>query len=409
MADKKKSAVEKDDPLALETQRILNNMRDAQPLLSEFLKASQKFTQQLGAAVTAGGVMLEALAKLAEHVGGDLGEEGVKHLFEAQKALEEHRHQVVQAWADQVQADLVNRLPTDKTEVAAWEKNYKAKRQTSLKALKKAEAAQQKLNKPKARAKSPDKADEADRQLAAASTDHDRLLREELREAVRFERKKYCRFLQQFGFLMDVQANMALADLTALATCRNTLASLPESEESITGRARILLSDEGSPPPAYTPVPVPEGDNVAVVAARATELVRSNGASSSDPAAPVSGVVPAFDPVAAASALLDPLATGNSGTSSVGSRGGPEAGMAVVEDGIGMVQQPVQFQNNGMESGAAPPLDDLLQDDLWNLVNGGGNGTNAQPAQASFAHDAPPADADIAAALRDIDELAINL
>src|SRR3989344_3922092 len=136
MTERKKSIIERDDPMGVETMRIIGTLRDAQPLLADFLKASQKYTQQLAAAVSAGGAMLEALSKLSEHQGGDLGE-GVKHLFEVQKSLEEHRHQVVQAWNDQIQADLTNRLPTDKNEVAAWEKNYKTKRTNSVKALKK--------------------------------------------------------------------------------------------------------------------------------------------------------------------------------------------------------------------------------------------------------------------------------
>ncbi|ELR22911.1 uncharacterized protein ACA1_399070 [Acanthamoeba castellanii str. Neff] len=69
----------------------------------------------------------------------------------------------------------------------------------------------------------------------------------------------------------------------------------------------------------------------------------------------------------------------------------------------------VDFSNNdstttNLAPNGGPPLDDLLKDDLWDLVNGG-----VAAAAGHLYSDAPPADADIAAALRDIDELAINL
>lgn len=394
MTERKKSVTEKDDPLGVETLLLVGNARDAQPLLAEFLKASQKFTQQLAGTVAAGGAMLETLARLAEHAGGDLGD-GMKQIFEAQKAVEEHRHQVAQAWNDQVQADLVNRLPNDRVEIATWEKSYKTRRQTSVKALKKAEANQQKTNKPKARAKAPDKADEADRVLAEAVAEHDRLLRDELREVVRLQRKKYCRFLQQFGFLMDVQANMAQADLAALIACRNALANLPESEELITGKARLLLNDEGTPPPAYQPISGPpmldpssqrtRGATNGATAAQATEVMRTDS-------------VPVFDPVASATALLDPLSEDSSISGSHINN--------IADSGPVFQNATASFVDYSQTAGGAPPLDDLLQDDLWNLVNGGGGGTTSA---SHIYSDIPPADADIAAALRDIDELAINL
>jgi hypothetical protein len=403
MADRRKSVTERDDPLALETLRIIGNLRDAQPLLGEFLKASQKFTQQLSAAVAAGGAMLEALAKLSEHQGGDVGE-GIKHLFEVQKAMEEHRHQVVQAWNDQLQADLTNRLPTDKNEVATWEKNYKAKRANSVKALKKAEANQQKCNKPKPKSKAPEKAEESDRQLDQANAEHDRLLREELRDVVRVERRKYCRFIQQFGYLVDIQANMAQADLAAIATCRASLANLGESEELITGKARLLLNDEGTPPPAYVPSAsngnyAPPPVNLASSASFGS-LSSASSRGNAVLAAPASIAQGSeisrqqfadYDPMASTAALLGEISAGQGSMDF-------QSGSATYVD----YSQPAY--DTTAPNFAGPPLDDLLKDDLWDLVNGG-----VAAAGAHLYSDAPPADADIAAALRDIDELAINL
>jgi hypothetical protein len=394
MSEIKKSVSERDDPMAVETLRVIGTVRDAQPLLVEFLKASQKYTQQLAAAVSAGGAMLEALAKLAEQQGGDLGE-GVRHLFDAQKALEEHRHQVVQAWNDQIQADLTNRLPSDKAEVAAWEKNYKSKRANSVKALKKAEANREKCNKPKPKAKSPEKAEESDHQLQQVTAEHDILLREELRDAVRLERRKLCRFIQQFGYLIDVQSNMARADLVAIDSCRHALANLGESEGSITGRARILLNDEGTAPPAYVaplaqnassylPPPTTSAPHSSSSSSRAGTLSSPNSNILSLPAsiAPPEVQYADFDPLASTAAMM-----------------GDHPAPSYASD----------YSNNASHadnsnSYAGPPLDDLLKDDLWDLVNGG-----VAAAAGHLYSDAPPADADIAAALRDIDELAINL
>lgn len=392
MTERKKSIIERDDPMGVETMRIIGTLRDAQPLLAEFLKASQKYTQQLAAAVSAGGAMLEALSKLSEHQGGDLGE-GVKQLFEVQKSLEEHRHQVVQAWNDQIQADLTNRLPTDKNEVATWEKNYKTKRTNSVKALKKAEANQQKCNKPKPKAKAPEKAEESDRQLEQVTAEHDILLREELRDAVRLERRKLCRFIQQFGFLMDVQANMAQADLVAIDNCRSALGNLGESEGLITGRARILLNDEGTAPPAFV-APAQNAFMPTVLATSdSSTTTLSSGASRGTISSRNSNILnlPAsIAPPEVQYADFDPLA------STAAMMGGASPSY-------------VDFSNNdsttnNLAPNGGPPLDDLLKDDLWDLVNGG-----VAAAAGHLYSDAPPADADIAAALRDIDELAINL
>lgn len=392
MTERKKSIIERDDPMGVETMRIIGTLRDAQPLLADFLKASQKYTQQLAAAVSAGGAMLEALSKLSEHQGGDLGE-GVKQLFEVQKSLEEHRHQVVQAWNDQIQADLTNRLPTDKNEVATWEKNYKTKRTNSVKALKKAEANQQKCNKPKPKAKAPEKAEESDRQLEQVTAEHDILLREELRDAVRLERRKLCRFIQQFGFLMDVQANMAQADLVAIDNCRSALGNLGESEGLITGRARILLNDEGTAPPAFV-APAQNAFMPTVLATSdSSTTTLSSGASRGTISSRNSNILnlPAsIAPPEVQYADFDPLA------STAAMMGGASPSY-------------VDFSNNdsttnNLAPNGGPPLDDLLKDDLWDLVNGG-----VAAAAGHLYSDAPPADADIAAALRDIDELAINL
>lgn len=392
MTERKKSMIERDDPMAVETMRIIGTLRDVQPLLADFLKASQKYTQQLAAAVSAGGAMLEALSKLSEHQGGDLGE-GVKHLFEVQKSLEEHRHQVVQAWNDQIQADLTNRLPTDKNEVATWEKNYKTKRANSVKALKKAEANQQKCNKPKPKAKAPEKAEESDRQLEQVTAEHDILLREELRDAVRLERRKLCRFIQQFGFLMDGQANMAQADLVAIDNCRSALGNLGESEGLITGRARILLNDEGTAPPAFV-APAQNAFMPPILSTSdSSTTTLSSGPSRGTLSSRNSNILnlPAsIAPPEVQYADFDPLA------STAAMMGGASPSY-------------VDFSNNdstttNLAPNGGPPLDDLLKDDLWDLVNGG-----VAAAAGHLYSDAPPADADIAAALRDIDELAINL
>jgi hypothetical protein len=393
--DSKKSVVERDDPLAVETLRIIGSLREAQPILADFLKASQKYTQACAAAVASSGAMLDALSKLADHQGADLGE-GVRHLFETQKALEEHKHRVVQAWNDQVQGELATRLPNDKNEVATWEKNYKAKRVNSVKLIKKAEAVQQKCNKPKARAKAPDKADESDRQLEQASADHDRLLREELRDVVRLERKKHCRFIQQMGFLLDTQASMAQADLDAICTCREQLGNLAESEDLITGKARILLNDEGSsPPPFVSSSGAAAGDGGGgggmAIKGSASSSISLSPSQSNIGGQPDVNSHPSYDP------LKSPLLNSGHGADLELSSSSFQPTTATIVDYS--VQSP---HDSGHFESSDAPLDDLLQDDLWQLVNGGG------PVSTFYSNQAP-GDVDIAAALRDIDALATNL
>src|SRR5690606_31776582 len=138
-----------------------------------------------------------------------------------------------QAWTENILQDLNARLTTDKQDTANFEKNFKAKRAGSVKNLKKAEANQAKTNKPKMKSKSPEKAEEANAQMAQAEKEHDELLGAQLREVVLLERKKYCHLLQQFSKLAAIQAELLRADAQALEDLRSALGTIAESEELI--------------------------------------------------------------------------------------------------------------------------------------------------------------------------------
>jgi hypothetical protein len=200
----RKSVSEKDDPRALETLRYVAVLKDSQPHFAELVKAVQKHQAQLTALSTSGVIVADVLLKIGEQEKGDLGE-SVKKVAEVQKQISEQLVKVAQAWTESIQQELSTKLNTDKQDVANFEKNYKGKRSASVKNLKKAESNQVKMNKPKMKSKNPEKAEEANAQLAQAEKEHDNLLAEQLREVVLLERKKYCHLLKQVLMLKEEQ------------------------------------------------------------------------------------------------------------------------------------------------------------------------------------------------------------
>ncbi len=233
--DKKKSQTEKDDPFAIETTRIINSLKDSQPLWTEYMKAMQKYLAQMTAFMQAGAGVIETLARLGEHVGGDVGK-GLVKLAEYHKSIEEHRSRLVKAWDETIISKLNERLANDKEDALRFEKHYKGLRANSLKNLKKAEANQAKYNKAKAKAKNPDKAEESDKALDQSSREHDKMLREQLRTVVRLERRRYCYFLQQYNFLMDMQINEAKEDAKTIRQCQIEMGNLPDTGDDISGK-----------------------------------------------------------------------------------------------------------------------------------------------------------------------------
>jgi Fe2+ transport system protein B len=232
MADRRKSVTEKADPRAMETLRYLTLLKDSQGLFSELGKNVQKHTAQLAALASSCAVLVDNLQRIGEQEKGDLGEV-IKQIAEAHKTSGDNLGKHAQAWTEHLLQDINTRLNTDKLDVANFDKNFKAKRAASVKNLKKAEANQAKANKPKMKSKSPDKAEEANAQMAQAEQEHDTMLCEQLKEVVVLERKKYCHLLQQLDTLCTAQAELYRAEVMVMENINALVAPVAASEEVI--------------------------------------------------------------------------------------------------------------------------------------------------------------------------------
>jgi len=127
----KRSQTERDDNRALKTIEVVNTLKESLGLYAEFVKAAQKHTAMVNAAVLSGKGVTEVLSRIADQTGGDLGE-AMKAIAETQNAMLDRQIELVSTMTDNLITAYIDkengRLNNDKQDLLNFAKNYKAKR-----------------------------------------------------------------------------------------------------------------------------------------------------------------------------------------------------------------------------------------------------------------------------------------
>jgi len=193
------SKTEKSDPKVRKTFEILATLRTCEPTIGEVTKAAQKYEETMHKLCDAGKVLADVLSGLADQHGGDLGD-GLSKSSDLIKQLEAKRSKQAQTLLDCIIEPYTKgdrRPDLSKQEIAGFEKKYKSQRASSIKMIKKNEAASRKLAKKK-------KKDQRvlDDSLAALSKGveaHDVMLAEQLRTLIIMDRTRFCHYLKAWN------------------------------------------------------------------------------------------------------------------------------------------------------------------------------------------------------------------
>ncbi|KAL6043426.1 hypothetical protein QOT17_023905 [Balamuthia mandrillaris] len=194
---------EKEDRKVMETYRIINRLRESEPLFKDLMKALKTYEILVNQTTGASQTLLDAMLKISEHRGGDLGD-GLRRLADCQYRIEEARMNGLKAFVDQLGANYEKIMEADRQTLANVERNYKNQRSNSLKSIKKAENRTKKAEKKKLR--DPRRWEDSLSALESLVEKHAEFLADSLNQVATIDRKKYCTFIKHWNAVVDVEA-----------------------------------------------------------------------------------------------------------------------------------------------------------------------------------------------------------
>jgi len=227
------------------TQKTVNNLKSTiPPLVSDFLRAAQKYQQQCAALANAGLVLAEAVIKIGSTTRNEIGE-GLKSLGEIIKEQEIRREEMSKALIVELINPVRVAMENDQKEVLQFEKNYKKERDNLVAEILKLEAKTKKVTKKT----SPDELKNNIQTLNDKIKEAEVIRGTRLRDSILLERKKYANFLSSWNRIVSLQIkNLQEAidkyvghegDWTTLATSWGVLP--PEYGDLITMQERTLV------------------------------------------------------------------------------------------------------------------------------------------------------------------------
>jgi len=197
---------EKDDAKVLQTLKLVKDLKESQPFFAELLKAVEKYTAQMEKVHSAGDAMIEAAREISKHEGCKVSK-GLETILDAQSEVSKSLKEISDGLEKNIEDDYRGRISEDKHDADNFEKEWKSKRAGSLKNLRKSESTSEKLNKPKAKKKNPEKAEEAQKELKTSEDTHEKLLTDELLDIALTHRKKFVHLVKQCDRMLESNAS----------------------------------------------------------------------------------------------------------------------------------------------------------------------------------------------------------
>jgi chaperonin cofactor prefoldin len=232
------------DPKLIATVRTVNMVKASNAIMPEFLKAVQKYHQQLHALNQTSQVLSDLMLKLADVESGDLSD-SIRKISDTQKLIDAKRWK----FATALQEALVQsyeksgggQLDADKSDIATFEKTYKAQKSASMKNIKKFEKEFNKANKKKK--KDEDKIKNLANTLEQSVESHDKLLGDELKKVEQLDRRRVCFFIKQWSKVLAEEAEGMEAGLVEIGKVKSELDQFTSDPDKVSGTTDNLIEN----------------------------------------------------------------------------------------------------------------------------------------------------------------------
>eukprot|EP00005_Dracoamoeba_jomungandri_P000963 CAMPEP_0174254402 /NCGR_PEP_ID=MMETSP0439-20130205/3729_1 /TAXON_ID=0 /ORGANISM="Stereomyxa ramosa, Strain Chinc5" /LENGTH=496 /DNA_ID=CAMNT_0015335965 /DNA_START=127 /DNA_END=1617 /DNA_ORIENTATION=- len=227
---------EKNDRKLNKINDIVLESKNGLPIYADLAKAAQKWVADLAKAEQSEAAFMDTFKRIIAAPGIDPDiKDSLRSVLDVQKTCSTRMKEINQSFTNNLLDEFVNKesgkLARDKDEITNFEKNHKAKRAASIRALKKAEATAEKANKKKAKRKYPERARDADAELEKATQKHHFLLIDELRKVALAERKKAVHFLCLWSTVINTQISVFDNNLEDLMQTHEAIQELTTANE----------------------------------------------------------------------------------------------------------------------------------------------------------------------------------
>jgi len=234
------------DPKVLKTLEVIQMLKGCEPTMGEVTKATTKYVEVMQKLVDAGKILAAVLGGLADQHGGDLGD-GLRATSDLIKQLEAKRSKQAQVLMDTIidpYSKGEHRPDVNKSEVAGFEKRYKAERAASLKAIKKGETTSRKEAKRKK--KNQQALDDALAGLSRSVESHDTMLGEMLREIIILDRTRFCNYIKAWNDVLLSDSEDFDAGCKLIAEKLPELQALAETSQQIEDTESLISNSRPS-------------------------------------------------------------------------------------------------------------------------------------------------------------------
>jgi len=230
------------NPKVTATLRTINNIKSSNAIMPDFLKAVQKYHQQLHALNQTSQVLSEVMSRLADAETGEL-RDSIRKISDTQRLIDAKRWKFATTLHEALflsyEKSGGGQFERDKAECALFEKNYKAQRSLSMKNIKKWEKEFNKANKKKR--KDQDKIKSLANTLEQNVEAHDWLLGDELRRAEMLDRRRVCFFIKQWSRVLTEEVEGMEMGMVEINKVKSELDKLTTNPDKISDTTDTLI------------------------------------------------------------------------------------------------------------------------------------------------------------------------